>query len=153
MARPGFQKSWTAFSHIYGDGSLQHVARVLGGKVEVNIDGGIFENACAIRLSHVLNATGFPISPAHGPTVSGSDNQRYLFRMRDLEKHLRQRFGTPEVDGPSSATALSGQRGLLLFTVGGWNNATGHATLWDGHTCADRCYFPQSSRVALWELR
>ena len=153
MARPGFQKAWAAFAAIYGDGSLQHVAQKLGGKVQVNIDGGIFENACAIRMSHVLNETGFPISAAHGATVSGADNRRYLYRVRDLERHLRQRFGTPEVDGPTRNADLSGKRGLLLFTVGGWNNATGHATLWDGRACSDRCYFPESSHVAFWELK
>ncbi|MDX1529748.1 MAG: type VI secretion system amidase effector protein Tae4 [Gammaproteobacteria bacterium] len=152
MARPSFQKAWTAFARIYGDGSLQHVSQELGGKVAANIDGGIFENACAIRMSYVLNQSGYPVTSAHGATVSAADNSKYLFRVRDLEKHLRQRFGKPEVDGPARERDLAGDPGLLLFTVGGWSNATGHATVWNGRSCADRCYFPQSSHIAFWKL-
>lgn len=42
--------------------SVADVGRIIGGNVGQNISGGYFENACPIRMSYVLNATGFPIS-------------------------------------------------------------------------------------------
>lgn len=146
-SRPQFQSAWAAFSSVYGDGSLQHVADHLGGRVRSNIESGVFENACAIRMSYALNHSGFRIAGAHGATVSADDNNVYLYRLRDLDRVLRTHFGSPDVDGAATAMSITGKRGILLFTVSAWNNATGHATLWDGSICADRCYFPESSHV------
>lgn len=151
-ARPKFQSAWLAFSRIYGDGSLQHVAQELGGKVQVNIESGVFENACAIRMSYVLNYSGFPISAARGATVSAADNNRYLYRVHDIATYLRSRFGPPDIDAPTAQADLAGKQGILLFAVTGWSNATGHATLWNGRSCSDRCYFPESSHLTFWEL-
>ncbi|WP_454762825.1 T6SS effector amidase Tae4 family protein [Cupriavidus campinensis] len=53
---------------------------------------------------------------------------------------------------------LAGQRGLLIFEISGWTDARGHATLWDGSNCYDRCYFNRPSasyrtaRANFWSL-
>ncbi|MDI5405259.1 T6SS effector amidase Tae4 family protein, partial [Salmonella enterica subsp. enterica serovar Lubbock] len=41
-----------------------------------------FQNACPIRMSYVLNATGFPIA-RNSPyaKVSGADNKFYIYRV------------------------------------------------------------------------
>jgi hypothetical protein len=42
--------------------------------------------------------------------------------------------------------------------VAGWDNASGHAPLWDGKHCYDHCYFNerganyQTSRALFWSL-
>lgn len=82
-SKPSFYNASVAFDTIYGNGTLAHVAELIGGKVKQNIDGGYFENACAIRMSYVLNRNGIPVSGTTGSTVSGKDQQRYLYRLRD----------------------------------------------------------------------
>ncbi|WP_275556011.1 T6SS effector amidase Tae4 family protein [Mixta sp. Marseille-Q2659] len=37
--------------------------------------------------------------------------------------------------------------GILIFTVNSWSDASGHATLWNGYTCSDHCYFPLANRL------
>lgn len=154
MGRPYFSIASAQFLKVYGDGTLDHVAKTIGGKVRQNIDSGIFENACAIRLSYILNYSGYRI-PASSlwPTVSGEDSYRYIFRVRDLLAFLAKQFGAPEQFSPSSSRELSRLKGILMFDVEGWNNATGHVTLWNGTTCLDRCYFPVAKAVRLWSLQ
>lgn len=152
--RPQFAQARTAFQNVYGDGSLHHVGRFVGGKVRTNIDSGVFENACAIRMSYVLNSIGIPIVAGSTDAVSGSDGRRYIFRVKDLFSFLQTRLGKPDlVVSHPSAAALQGRKGIIVFEVSGWTNASGHATLWDGTQCPDRCYFVQAHRVNFWELR
>jgi hypothetical protein len=48
--------------------------------------------------------------------------------------------------------------GLVLFEIDGWQDAIGHATLWNGRGCYDHCYFNEAganytSRAAnFWRL-
>lgn len=37
------------------------VARLVGGKVQVNFDSGVFTNFCCIRVSRALNLSGQPV--------------------------------------------------------------------------------------------
>ncbi|MDH5858164.1 T6SS effector amidase Tae4 family protein [Lampropedia aestuarii] len=47
---------------------------------------------------------------------------------------------------------FSGKKGIIVFRVNQWSDATGHATVWNGTSCADACYFPESSEAFLWVL-
>ena len=155
MSRPVFASAWARFREIHGNGTLSAVADRIGGRVKDNIVAGHFRNACAIRMSYVFNGTGTPISGGFGQTVSGADGKQYLFRVRDMTRFIETKFGTADASGAdASQTALAGRRGLLVFDVEGWSDATGHITLWDGYRCSDACYFPEAgSRVRFWELR
>ncbi|WP_425542118.1 hypothetical protein [Bowmanella denitrificans] len=42
---------------------------------------------------------------------------------------------------------------MLLFDVEQWTDATGHATVWSGTYCSDKCYFPLSKRAQIWVLK
>lgn len=150
--RPEFNLAWGAFARV--NGSVQQVGRVIGGKVQANIDAGIFTNACAIRMSHVLNQTGFAVPSSAGAVSSGAGGAKYLYRVKDLLPHLQSLFGKPDltVQGPT-ATAFAGKKGILVFEVGVWSDATGHATLWNGTTCSDSCYFGEATRASLWVLQ
>lgn len=152
--RPDFVRASASFRAVYGDGTLNHVADAIGGKVKANIDSGVFENACAIRMSYVLNNSGIPILTAGATSVSGADGRRYIYRVKDLAPFIEARLGKPDEDNARpSPQLLKGKKGIVLFDVGGWSNATGHATLWDGSNCSDKCYFDQAQRVLFWELR
>lgn len=153
-SRPQFVQASASFNAVYGDGSLNHVAEAIGGKVKANINSGVFENACAIRMSYVLNNTGIPVVAGGASTVSGADGRRYIYRVKDLAPFIETRLGKPDTDARKpSPKLLQGRKGILLFDVAGWSNASGHATLWDGSKCSDKCYFDQAQRVLFWELK
>jgi hypothetical protein len=149
---------WHHFSVIYGDGSVPSVGNRIGGKVQENIELGVkdpkagFTNACAIRMSYSLNNSGIPITRGIWKTVSGGDKKQYIYRVSDLIKYLNQTFGKPDktVKNPTPSD-FAGMKGILVFGVQ-WSDATGHATLWDGITCSDHCYFPVAMEASIWLL-
>ena len=49
--------------------ALNEVGKKIGGKVQYNIDQGIFQNACAIRMSYALNYSGVPVFRCSGVPV------------------------------------------------------------------------------------
>ncbi len=155
MRRPQFTQTWALFQTIHGDGTLATVGNQIGGKVKANIDAHIFTNACALRMSYVLNRAGLPIPRLEGETVSGGDHYQYFFRLMDLAAFLRHSLGKPDgiLMGPSAGgLGLMEKRGILLFEVAIWGDASGHATLWDGVTCSDHCYFLEAKRLLFWAL-
>jgi hypothetical protein len=141
------------FQTVLGDGTVAAVGNLIGGKVKANIDAQIFANACALRMSYVLNRTGVLIHPHTNQTVSGADHLHYYFRVKDLIAFLRHTFGKPDaVLSGSSTTDLTSKKGLLVFEVVVWHDATGHATLWDGVSCSDHCYFLEAKDLLFWAL-
>jgi len=158
--KPTYAKFLQHFNVVKG--GLDHVATTLGGKVQFNIENGIFTNACAIRMSYALNKSGITIPYAKGKTSSGENKEAwYIYNVTNLRQFLKEKFGQPETFTPSEArTQLMGKKGIILFTVKGWSDASGHATLWGGERCADACYFPDdhedirlsTQAVEFWEL-
>lgn len=148
MTRPSFHAAWAAAKRIYDpSNSSQRVANVIGGMVKRNIlhpdPRQRWQNTCAIRISYVLNQTGTRIPFIKADTVSGADGSWYFYRIEKVLDYLKQRWGRPEVVAypPSDGGAVAGQRGLVIFEISGWTDASGHATLWDGSGCYDSCYF------------
>jgi len=43
-------------------------------------------------------------------------------------------------------------KGIVVFEVDQWDDATGHATVWDGIKCSDKCYFSESKKAYIWKL-
>lgn len=150
-ARPSFASMFASFQRVKS--SVDDVGKHIGGKVGVNIAGGIFTNACAIRISYALNNSGAPVSRGVWATSSGGDGKWYLYRVNDLVPYLTQKFGPPDltVNAPTPQS-FAGKQGIIVFKVSQWSDATGHATLWNGNTCSDACYFPESSEAMLWVL-
>lgn len=158
--RPSFQSMWTEFAKIYGDGTVISVGEKIGGKVKENFDYGKVDplrgwtNACAVRMSYSLNHSGVIIRKGPWNTVSGGDSRQYLFRVRDLMVFLEHQFGKPDmIKKNPKPSDFSGMRGIIVFNVQGWSNATGHATLWDGSSCSDKCFFPNSIEASIWLLK
>src|SRR5699024_2830781 len=95
MPRPSFSGAWAAFTAV--NVSVSDVGRKIGGHVQMNIDSGVFQNACPIRMSYVLNAMGFPIPrSSEYETVSGADGLFYIFRVNAMMKYLQTAFGAPD---------------------------------------------------------
>ncbi|MFB6324836.1 type VI secretion system amidase effector protein Tae4 [Pantoea deleyi] len=139
--RPQFSAAWNRFSEV--NVSVEKVGEILGGKVEANIAARIFENACPIRMSYVLNYTGLPV-PANSryATVTGKDKKRYMFRVNDMMDFLVSAFGQPDLTVKSPKPgSFNGKQGIIVFQGSGWSNARGHVTLWNGNICSDTCHF------------
>jgi hypothetical protein len=147
--RPSFGAAWNTFSRV--SVSVPEVGRIIGGKVNYNINEipagheGRWTNACAIRMSYVLNKTGFPVRRGNYLTSSGADGMWYIPRVNDIMTHLRNVFGAPDIvaghTGQSPAPDdFKGMKGILVVTGDGWGDADGHATLWNGSMCSDSCH-------------
>lgn len=158
--RPNLSLAELAFNEIYDDvgGSVSGVGTKIGGKVNYNINSltpaqGAFQNAYAIRMSYVLNNTGVKIPYMSGKTVSGGKGNWYLYKVRDLIDFLYSTFGKPDITiNTPTAIKFKAHKGILVFDVDQWTDATGHATIWSGLHCSDKCYFPQSKKAYLWSL-
>lgn len=112
-------------------------------------------NTCATRMSYALNRSGIRLGKAYSPggTVVGADRLNYWIRVRDLKRFLSERFKGADVDHTpipimtltqasmnvrsqdaydNMINKIKGKRGIIVFDVTGWKDASGHFTLWDG---------------------
>ncbi len=145
---PPFDAMWSA----YPSGEAEEVKRLIGGSV--NADW--ITNTCTIRLSRALNYAGFTV-PGAVPglsTVRGGDGKRYAYRVAEMRRYLRAVLGPPTVVGTGADRAkFAGKKGLIMFDVRIWSDATGHFDLWDGSGPAHAEYFDQATTVQLWVAR
>ena len=164
--RPRFSDVWTHYPH---KSAAPDVYKSVGGNIyELFKENPIaYENACALRLSQAFNNGGLTITAqAKGYKVKGGDGKLYLLRVNDMIQFVLANFGKPDLviapNGKNIIAEFRGKRGVLIFQVKGWNNATGHVTLWDGADCGDHCYFehetlfgigPETTKISFWELK
>lgn len=155
--RPNLTKAVTKFKNV--NITAPQVGKFLGGKVNYNINTltkaqGRFENACAIRMSYVLNNTGVKIPYISGQTVSGKNGNWYIYKVRTLIQFLKKKFGAPDhiITNPT-LLKIDKLKGIIVFEVDQWVDASGHATIWDGTKCSDKCYFKESKKAYIWELK
>lgn len=112
-------------------------------------------------MSYILNQSGLVIPAIPGKTKKGADKRNYFYRVKDVITFLTDRWGQPERISypPSGGGALAGKKGIVLFEVQGWSDASGHATLFNGTNCYDHCYFNEpgatyhTSQANLWTLQ
>lgn len=160
MIKPKFMKAWMHFSQI--NIPVKEVGEKIGGYVAINIESGIFQNACPIRMSYVLNMSGVLIpKSSEYAVVSGKDKKQFMYRVNDMIKYLKKVFGEPDlvVKKPQKKDFI-GKKGIIVFSGNGWSNARGHVTLWNGNICSDACHFMGSDEngsfvpetALLWEL-
>jgi hypothetical protein len=159
MNRPAFSICWLKFSEV--NVPVADVGAKIGGKVQQNIDGGIFQNACPIRMSYVLNYAGVPIPASPYSVVSGADKKWYMFRVNEMMTFLEKTFGKADKSAKApQPTHFTGLKGLIVVKGHGWSNALGHVTLWNGSVCSDTCHLladPDNGSfvpevAALWKL-
>jgi hypothetical protein len=145
IQRPDFRLAWNIFSLL--NVNVNSVGKRIGGKVKENIDipekeQGKWTNACAIRMSLILNNTGFPIKQGKYPTVSGKMGGFYIYRLNDIVSYLKDIFGEPDIviNRIPTPNDLSWMKGILVVTGNGGGDANGHVTLWNGLMCSDACH-------------
>lgn len=140
MIIPAFSSLW----NHYPTGGSATVKRKIGG----NVNLGWVTNTCVIRVSRALNYAGSPV-PRNLPglnTIRGGDGKRYAYRVREFHRFLNAHVRPPDAVGD-----VKGRRGIIMFKVDIWADATGHFDLWNGSECAHHCYFDEASAVYLWE--
>jgi hypothetical protein len=115
-----------------------------------------WENTCAFRMSKGLNYSGFKLpydnskyrtKGSSGGVHKGDDKLNYWYRVKELGKYLEEHLGSPEFDetlkkvglgekkvglSKENWDRLNKMKGIIMFKVSGWGNASGHFTLWDG---------------------
>jgi hypothetical protein len=158
-----------------------------------------YANTCAARMSYALNRSGMklPVAP-DGGNMKGDDGLNYWLRVKQLKKRLADQFGKPDkelahkhIDRTSQKDLVKERidktnkfldeikpiKGIVVFEVEGWKDATGHFTLWDGkdlkyvgegdhnNRSSDEYYFwflrtivtdkvvAETTKVFLWELK
>lgn len=161
--RPKFNDVWANYPlHM----AAPDVYKLVGGTAYAlfleNPEG--YANACALRLSRSFNYGGLIItSKATGYKVKGGDGKNYLLRVRDMIAFVEANFGNPDLvikpNGQDKSTDFRGKKGVLIFNVTGWGDASGHVTLWNGADCGDHCYFThptqpnaKTTEILFWEL-
>ncbi|MGX9728030.1 MAG: type VI secretion system amidase effector protein Tae4 [Candidatus Electronema sp. VV] len=139
------------------------VFQAIGGKVFYNYQIGVFSNACSTRISAALNESGkehaIPFFKDAGTTgklqaqvSSGANKKWYIFRVKMLVKHLTERYGKPDEFLPEDyQQKIAGRKGIIVFEVKGWSDATGHADLWDGAACLWHGYDSVAEKILFWE--
>ncbi|NVL30582.1 cytoplasmic protein [Pseudomonas syringae pv. actinidiae] len=148
MTRPFFTAAWAASQNIYDPVAPEkRVAELIGGLVAQNVNNPDpaqrWDNTCAVRISYIFNYSGFTVPKVSGETVTGGDKKQYFYRINNLVIFLKSQWGRPDVVRypPSDGGTLTDKKGVIIFEISGWSNARGHATLFDGNTCYDHCYF------------
>lgn len=136
-AASAFAPAWARFAEV--NLLVAEVGRKIGGKVEQNIASGVFQNACPIRMSYVLNDTGVPVPAAGYHVVSGADRKWYMYRIPEMMLFLERSFGKAEVtQGAQTPQHFAGKKGILVVRGRGWSNVVGHVTL--GTVASARTY-------------
>jgi len=141
---PRFGLLWDNYPNDYDP---EAVKRLVGGRVNLPW----ITNTCTIRMSYAFNRAGSPIPSKHPAltTVQGADGHWYAFRVREFKRWLEHEFKAPDVRG-TTRSEFEGKRGVMMFDVAGWSDATGHLDVWDGTRAKHAEYWEQAKGVYLW---
>lgn len=143
MQLPKLDAMWA----VYPGGEAEAVKRMIGGGVA----GAWITNTCVIRVSHCFNLCGSPI-PRSFPglmTTYGKDGSRYAFRVSEFKPYLERQYKRPEIRA-TNRSQLTNKKGVIMFDVRQWSDATGHFDLWNGQECAGHEYFAEATQMFLW---
>lgn len=152
-----FKSIWKWYPH----GEAEEVKKHLGGEV----NQPMITNTCVIRVARALSMAGIKIRPftlQNGKSmylIRDGQSNRLPIRVAEFKQYMVAKYGQPQVkvafstDGVDEIPSqLNGKRGIIMFDVRVWSDATGHFDLWDGEGCAHQCYFDKARNVWLWIL-
>lgn len=132
--------------------------KTIGGglpKLLADNPGG-WQNTCAFRMSRGLNLSKVKLPKdnskyrakgSKGGVLKGDDDNYYWYRVSELSKYLSEYLKKPELDitlkkvglgenkekvSVDNWKILKKTKGIIMFKVSGWGDASGHFTLWDG---------------------
>jgi hypothetical protein len=129
---------------------VKGVGELIGGKVKINVDNGVFTNACALRLSYALNKADYIIRKTDGAVSSGNDGKWYLYRVSDMIKYA-EKIATKTIKGKTFSD-FKNKKGIIVFGNCGWSDATGHVDLFDGSDVEGSDYTSSCGEMNLYVL-
>lgn len=164
------------FAYIYIDGEVSR---------EHERDPYAYGNGCALRVSYALNMAGMlipkatpvlPVTKKGGKRILNGGNKYiidgdhyyYIYSVENLITFLEYSWGKadkrmPVPKGISQLDALKkmNKKGIIAFYISGYDDATGHVTIWDGSRCLDgsNYYDPIAhpkqtlTYIKFWELK
>ena len=151
-----FDDMWGAYPNPGGTAAAAKAA--IGGAV----DRDWIRNTCVVRVSRSFNASGNPIPGDRNDgmaTVRGGDGKHYALRVHEFRRYLKDTYGEPDVahtypggTGGAIPGAFFGLRGVVVFDVDVWSDATGHVDLWNRDRCRHAAYFDVAAKVMLWRV-
>jgi len=167
-----FDDFWSSYPG--SDYTAAEAKALIGGRV----DADWITNTCAIRLSRGLNYSDNEIDRDSynlyaGQTISGADGKWYGFRVAEMNKYLLHHYGTPinlqknitvtqdnvysednarETERLEERAKALGIKGILMFNVHLWNDATGHLEPWNGYHVKAHEYFTKAQEVFVWTM-
>jgi hypothetical protein len=151
-----FDEMWDAYPNPGGTAAAAK-ATIGGGA-----DRDWIRNTCVIRISRSFNASGNAIPGARNDglaTVVGADGRHYALRVHEFRRYLQRTYGEPDVahtypgsGGGPVPGAFMGARGVVVFDVDAWSDATGHIDLWNRDRCRHAAYFEVATKVMLWHV-
>lgn len=138
--------SWTDMLNYYPNSTIttEVLYEEIGGGLPENLkkNPNSWENSCAVRMCKALNYSKakLPKAPSAGGNIFGKDKNNYWIRVKDLKKYLVDKLTTKskksadvdEIGGIDIVDKFKDKKGIIVFDVSGWGNASGHFTLWDG---------------------
>ena len=154
---------WDELLKNYPNKDAKTVFTDIGGKVKLNYDIGVFKNACATRVSKALNFSPglhdipyFKTKNSDGNDIvqvsSGGKKYWYIYRVKALIAYLSKFYGSPKIVSPGKyKQTLKGKKGIIIFEIKGWSDATGHADLWDGSKVVRDDYGSKAHNILFWE--
>ena len=125
-------------------------------------DDNQYGNTCALRMSVALNKSSNDIDTdvknSKGQTMyteKGEDGKDYALRKSDLKDYMKGEYGKADISTKSTdkdfdkkVADIKGQKGVIVYDVTGWSDATGHITIYNGNgNCGHDCYFPDSDKI------
>ncbi len=155
--------AWKSLETHFPAFDARTCAGLVGGKVKLNHDIGVFTNFCCIRVSRALNLSGQPVTyfkdigpdrKSFTPAVSsGASGQWHVFRVRSLRKYMERTYGKGEAVVPVAnyRKILNNRRGIVLYVVPGWDDASGHADCWKDTGCLWEDYGFKASEILFWK--
>ncbi len=122
-----------------------------------------YQNACATRISYAFNKGNYKIK-LQKDFIDEKTGEPYILSVSKMIQFLEKEFGNSDIkfngDIEDFKSKIKEKKGILIFEVLGWSDATGHITLWDGKACADgHCYFQHDNPIIttknliFWELK
>ncbi|WP_165836463.1 T6SS effector amidase Tae4 family protein [Taibaiella soli] len=115
-------------------------------EVKRNIGGDLaaafyIKNTCVVRVCEALNKCGSPmhhIQFGKGmKTKKGADHLNYGYRVREFREYMKDIYREvhiiKEKGDKINKNDFINRQGIIAFGVSGWEDATGHFSLWDGH--------------------
>jgi len=120
-------------------------------KNQIELNSSWLANSCAFRMSRGLNLSGIklPIKSISTQLVlKGGDGNNYWGRVKELYPIIKSSLGKPLLETSLKKAKLGetkekmsdlemnkyyASKGIIMFEVSGWGDASGHFTIWDGN--------------------